>query len=157
MRNYLWEPFLLSCIYPLYFEIFTVIFSITERYLHWFLLPYFFFNFDPNYFIQRYNFMFLLQHIIITIPSNGQFIKIHFPAWFFIFYMQKNASCVISYLQNTMHFVLRFYIQQAGQFPLHFLCKKQCTLFYAYIYIVHGIVLIPNHKCMYDQSNHIDK
>ena len=31
--------------------------------------------------------------------------------------------------------------------------KKQFTFLYVFIYIIYSVVLIPNYKCTYDQSN----
>ena len=35
--------------------------------------------------------------------------------------------------------------------------KKQYTFLYVYIYIIYRVVLIPNYKCTYDQSDQIEK
>ena len=73
------------------------------------------------------------------------------------------------YFQKTIHFALHFYIQQIMNFALRFIytiCdtmryififKKRCTFRYVYIYIIYLIVLVPNYKCTYDQSNQIEK
>ena len=68
--------------HPFCFQKFTVLFSIDEKYLRYFILPYCFVNFEPNYIIQRYNFIFFLQNITITVTSDGQVIKNNSPACF---------------------------------------------------------------------------
>ena len=58
---------------------FTVLFFIMVRYLHYYYSPYLLFSFDPNCIIQQYIVLFFLQNSIITlITSYGKVIKIYF-------------------------------------------------------------------------------
>ena len=55
---------------------FTVLLFNTVRGLNHSSLSYYVFNFDPNYIIQRYSFLFFLQNIIFTIITcYNQFVK----------------------------------------------------------------------------------
>ena len=56
-----------------------------------------------------------------------------------------------------MHFALIFYIQKAWNFALHFYMQKQFTLHYVFISKIYDIVLVPNYKHVYDQSDQIEK
>ena len=58
---------------------FTALFSIIERCVHYSSSPYFSFSFDPKCIIQIYSFLLFLQNIIINvITRNDQVTKIHF-------------------------------------------------------------------------------
>ena len=92
-----------SCIYPFYYQRFTVLSSITERYVNYFYFPYYFANFYPNYIIQRYNFMLFLQNIIITVTINGQFIKINFTTCLLIFYLMFCHFIIHSLVSSRFH------------------------------------------------------
>ena len=46
-----------------------------------------------------------------------------------------------------------FYVQETIHFALHFYIKKSCTLRYVFISKIYLIVLIPNLKRTYDQSD----
>ena len=73
-------------------------------------------------------------------------------------YMQKTMHFALHfYMQQRIHFALRFYIQKAWHFALHFYMQKKCTLCYVFISKIYRIVLIPNQKHTYDQSNQIEK
>ena len=56
-----------------------------------------------------------------------------------------------------MHFALRCYIKIALHYALHFNTQKQYTFISVHIYIIYRVVLIPNYKCTYDQSDPIEK
>ena len=61
------------------------------------------------------------------------------------------------YIEKTMHFALRCYIQRAGHYALHFNIQKTMHFLFVFIYIIYCVVLIPNYKRMYDQSDQIEK
>ena len=73
----------------------AVLFSITENYFHYSLLPYLPLSFEPNYIIKIYSYIFFLQNIIITvITRNSQVIK---SQWF---------CCISIFYWNLRHFSL---------------------------------------------------
>ena len=75
-----------------------------------------------------------------------------------IFYGKK--KCTLRYIfigKKKCTFRNSFKYRKRETFCHIFVCKKQCTLRYVYIYIIHSIVLIPNHKRTYDQNNQTEK
>ena len=73
------------------------------------------------------------------------------------------------FIQKTMHFVLHLCVQKKNTLCyvfIHnnldtlryiFICKKRCTLRFVFISKIYCIVLIPNYKRTYDQSDQIEK
>ena len=61
------------------------------------------------------------------------------------------------YIEKTMHFALRCYTQRAWHYALHFNIQKTIHFLYVFIYIIYRVVLIPNYKRTYDQSDQIEK
>ena len=96
------NPFLFWWIYPFNFQNFTVLLFITVRDLNYSSLPYWLFNFDPNYIIQRDYLLISFQNIIITIiTSYGKVVKTH--AFF----------CINSFYSMFSHFSLHMSISNA--------------------------------------------
>ena len=70
------NPLLFLWIYPFNFQMFIILLFHTVRDLNYSSFPYLILNLDPNYIIQRYSFLLVLQNIIITIiTSYGQVVK----------------------------------------------------------------------------------
>ena len=55
----------------------------------------------------------------------------------------------------TINFALRFIYKNIDTMRYMFICKKPCTLRYVFISKIYRLVLIPNYKQTYDQSNQI--
>ena len=61
-------------------------------------------------------------------------------------YFKYNALVLRCYIQSALHYALHFNIPKT----MHFSLRK-------YIYIIYRVVLIPDYKRTYDQSDQIEK
>ena len=63
----------------------------------------------------------------------------------------------ICILKNNALCVTLIYIQKQDTMRYILISEKQYTFLYVYIYIIYSVVLIPNYKRTYDQSDQIEK
>ena len=57
--------------------------------------------------------------------------------------------------QSTLRYVGIY--KEPDTMPYILISKKQCTFRYVYLYIIYRVVLIPNYKRTYDQTDQIEK
>ena len=74
-------------------------------------------------------------------------------------FFMKSFKLAFIYKEHDTSRYVTFFNTKIQTLPLrfNFICKKQCTLHYVFISIIYRIVLIPNYKHTYDQSDQIDK
>ena len=113
----------------------------------------------PTYFFKNDNLRYVFIYKFWTLYVSRFFYWIFvIRGWGGEIFICKKL-CTFNYIFMQKQYTLRyvFVYKKSDTLCNIFICKKQCNLRYVYIYIIYHIVMIPNYKRTYDQSDQIEK